>query len=121
MAYVEYEYYKDTFKGNLDVNAATKLLEEASDQVDRLTYGRIRARGFNNLTEYQQDMVKKAVCYQVDFINSYGDYLSTPLSGYSIGDVSLSFSQENQGAGGIMADKKTLNYLSQTGLTVRRL
>jgi len=121
IAYVDYEYYRDTYKGTLEENVAIKLLEEASDQVDRLTYGRIRARGFNNLTEYQQEMVKKAVCYQVDFINSYGDYLSTPLSGYSVGDVSLSFSQENQGAGGIMADKKTLNYLSQTGLTVRRL
>lgn len=121
IAYVDYEYYRDTFGGDLEETKAKRLLEEASDQVDRLTYGRIRARGFNNLTEYQQEMVKKAVCYQVDFINSYGDYLSTPLSGYSIGDVSLSFSQENQGAGGIMADKKTLNYLSQTGLTVRRL
>lgn len=121
IAYVDYEYYRDTYKGTLEENVAIKLLEEASDQVDRLTYGRIRARGFNNLTEYQQEMVKKAVCYQVDFINSYGDYLSTPLSGYSVGDVSLSFSQENQGAGGIMADKKALNYLSQTGLTVRRL
>lgn len=121
IAYADYEYYRDTYKGTLEENVAIKLLEEASDQVDRLTYGRIRARGFNNLTEYQQEMVKKAVCYQVDFINSYGDYLSTPLSGYSVGDVSLSFSQENQGAGGIMADKKTLNYLSQTGLTVRRL
>jgi hypothetical protein len=121
IAYVDYEYYKDTYKGTLEENVAIKLLEEASDQVDRLTYGRIRARGFNNLTEYQQEMVKKAVCYQVDFINSYGDYLSTPLSGYSVGDVSLSFSQENQGPGGVIADKKTLDYLSQTGLTVRRL
>ena len=121
MAYVDYEYYKDTYKGTLEENAATKLLEEASDQVDRLTYGRIRARGFNNLTEYQQEMIKKAVCHQAEFINNYGDYLSSPLNGFSIGDVSLSFSKENQGAGGIIADKKTLDYLAQTGLTVRRL
>lgn len=121
MAYVEYEYYKDTFKGNLDENAATKLLEEASDQVDRLTYGRIRRKGFKNLTEYQQEMIKKAVCHQAEFINNYGEYLSSPLSGFSIGDVSLSFGKENQGPGGVIADKKTLDYLSQTGLTVRRL
>jgi len=121
MAYVEYEYYKDTFKGNLDENAATKLLEEASDQVDRLTYGRIRRKGFKNLTEYQQEMIKKAVCHQAEFINNYGEYLNSPLSGFSIGDVSLSFGKENQGPGGVIADKKTLDYLSQTGLTVRRL
>lgn len=121
MAYVEYEYYKDTFKGSLDENAATKLLEEASDQVDRLTYGRIRRKGFKNLTEYQQEMIKKAVCHQAEFINNYGEYLNSPLSGFSIGDVSLSFGKENQGPGGVIADKKTLDYLSQTGLTVRRL
>lgn len=121
MAYVEYEYYKDTFKGSLDENAATKLLEEASDQVDRLTYGRIRRKGFDNLTEYQQEMIKKAVCHQAEFINNYGEYLNSPLSGFSIGDVSLSFGKENQGPGGVIADKKTLDYLAQTGLTVRRL
>lgn len=121
MAYVDYEYYKDTFKGNLDEEMATKLLEEASDQVDRLTYGRIRRKDFENLTEYQQEMIKKAVCHQAEFINNNGEYLSSPLSGFSIGDVSLSFGKENQGPGGVIADKKTLDYLSQTGLTVRRL
>lgn len=121
MAYVDINYYKETYKGSLDEDEATKLLEEASDEVDRLTYGRIRRKGFDNLTLYQQGLIKKAVCYQADFISNYGSYLSTPLGGFSIGDVSLSFNQENQGAGGIVADKKTLSYLSQTGLTSRRL
>lgn len=121
MAYADYNYYKDTYKGTLDEETAAKLLEEASDEVDKLTYGRIRKKGFENLTEYQQGLIKKAVCYQADFINTYGSYLSSPLGGFSIGDVSLSFSKENQGPGGIIADKKTLIYLSQTGLTSRRL
>lgn len=121
MAYVDYNYYKDTYRGTLDEDTAAKLLEESSDQVDRLTYGRIRKRGFDNLTEYQQEMIKKAVCYQVDFLDNYGEYLSSPLSGFSIGDVSLSFGKENQGPGGIIADKKTLDYLAQTGLATRRL
>ncbi|MBU5439494.1 hypothetical protein KQI42_15875 [Tissierella sp. MSJ-40] len=121
MAYVDYEYYKNEYKGNLDEDTATKLLEESSDQVDRLTYGRIRRKGFSNLTEYQQEMIKKAVCYQADFISNYGEYLNIPIDGYSAGGISLSFSKDNQGAGGVIADKKTLDYLSQTGLTVRRL
>ena len=121
MAYVEFEYYKDTYKGTLDEETAVKLLEESSDQIDRLTYGRIRRHGFDNLAEYQQGLIKKAVCYQADFVNAYGEYLNMPLSGFSAGDISLSFSKENQGAGGIVADKKTLDYLAQTGLTVRRL
>ncbi|WP_352420781.1 hypothetical protein [Proteiniborus sp.] len=121
MAYVDYQYYSDVYKGSLDEATALKLLEEASDEVDKLTYGRIRKKGFDNLTEYQQEMIKKAVCYQADFINKYGEYLNMPIEGYSAGGISLSFSKDNQGAGGIIADKKTLDYLSQTGLTVRRL
>lgn len=121
MAYVDYDYYKDTYRGSLDKETVLKLLEEASDEVDKLTYGRIRKKGFNNLTEYQRELIKKAVCYQADFINTYGSYLSSPLGGFSIGDVSLSFGKDNQGAGGVVADKKTLNYLRQTGLTSRRL
>lgn len=121
MAYVDYKYYKDTYKGTLDEDTVTKLLEESSDQVDRLTYGRIRKKGFDNLTEYQQELIKKSVCYQTDFINNYSEYLNMPINGYSAGGISLSFSKDNQGAGGVIADKRTLDYLSQTGLTVRRL
>lgn len=121
MAYVEYLYYKDTFKGELEEIKVTKLLEEASDEVDKMTYGRIRHKGFENLTEFQQDRIKKAVCFQAEFISTYGEYLSSPLGGFSIGDVSLSFGKDNQGPCGVMADKKTLNYLSQTGLSSRRL
>lgn len=121
MSYVDYEYYRDVFKGNLDETTVSKLLDETSDQVDRLTYGRIRKKGFDNLTEYQQEMIKKAVCHQAEFINNYGEYLSSPLDGFSIGDVNLTFSKENQGPGGIIADKKTLDCLTQTGLSTRRL
>lgn len=121
MTYVDYQYYKNEFKGSLDEAEALKLLEESSDEVDKLTYGRIRRKGFDNLTEYQQRLIKKAVCYQAEFINKYGEYLNMPISGFSAGDISLTFNKDNQGAGGVIADKKTLDYLSQTGLTVRRL
>lgn len=118
MAYVDYDYYKNTFKGSLCIESIERLLGEASDQIDRLTYGRIRRKGFENLTEFQQEMIKKAVCYQAEFLANYGDYLSSPLSGFSIGDVSLSF---NDNQVGVIADKRALDCLTQTGLTSRRL
>lgn len=121
MSYVDYEYYINEFKGELEKDLAEKLLIEASDQVDKLAYGRIRRKGFDNLTEFQKDRVSKAICYQADFINKYDEFLNMPISGYSAGDVSVSFNEENKGPGGVIADKKTLDYLSQTGLTTRRL
>lgn len=119
--YVDYEYYKDIFKGSLDEDVATKLLNEASDQIDRLTYGRIRRKGFDNMSVFQQESTKKAICHQAEFNNSYSKYLDMPIDGYSAGDISLSFSKDNRGAGGIVADKKALDYLAQTGLTSRRI
>ena len=121
ISYVDYEYYRDVFMGSLDEPTAARLLGEASDQVDRLTYGRIRRKGFDNLSEYQQEMIKKAACHQAEFLANYGEYLNMPLDGYSIGDVSLSFGTGNQGAGGVIADKRALDYLTQTGLATRRL
>lgn len=121
MSYVDYVYYRDIYKGELEEIKANKLLEEASDHIDKMTYGRIRKKGFDNLAEFQKDSVKKAICYQVDFIDKFDQFLNMPISGYSVGDISLTFSEENKGPGGVVADKKTLDYLQQTGLTSRRL
>lgn len=97
-----------------------KLLDRASDQIDALTFNRIVAIGFENLTPFQQKNVKKAVCQQSDFVYQYGDFLNMPLSGYSAGSVSLSF-KVIEGAGGIQTSEAVNNLLSATGLTSRRL
>ena len=121
MSYVDYEYYEGVFNGQLDEMTAIRLLDEASDDIDKLTYGRIRKKGFDNLTEFQQSRIKKAICYQAEFNNSYGDYINMPISGFSAGAISMSFKDENKTAVGILADTRTKDLLAQTGLTVRRL
>lgn len=121
MSYVDYEYYKNTFGGSLEETEAIRLLEESSDDVDKLTYGRIRKKGFNNLTEFQHDRIKKAICYHVEFIGKYGEYINMPITGFTAGDISMNFKKQNETAVGILADTRTIDYLSQTGLTVRRL
>ena len=120
MSYVDYEYYKKTFGGTLleESNFKNKL-ERSSDQIDSLTFNRIRAKGFNNLTEFQQDRVKKAVCIHAEFMEQYGDYISMPLNGFSAGSISISFN--TQSSNGITTTQEVLNYLNQTGLTCRRI
>ena len=44
--YVTVEYYKDTYKGNLDEADAEKALKQASRHIDTLTYNRIVDKGF---------------------------------------------------------------------------
>lgn len=121
MAYVDIEYYKKEYGGNIisDEELNSKL-SRASDQIDNLTYNRISAIGFDNLTEFQKDKVKKAVCYQADFMAQYGEYLDMPLSGYSAGSVSLSFNPK-EGGGNTKTSDEVINLLRGTGLTSRRL
>lgn len=120
MSYVDSTYYKETFGGTIlpEVSLNQKL-ERASDQVDTLTYNRINGKGFDNLTEFQKDKVQKAVCIHAEFIEQYGSYIDMPLSGFSAGSVSVSFNANK--VNGITTTQEVLNYLSQTGLTCRRI
>ena len=74
MAYVDSEYYNSYSKVISD-NIEYKL-EKASEAIDSITFNRIVGTGFSNLTEFQQDKIKKAVCMQADFIEEYGQYFS---------------------------------------------
>lgn len=120
MSYVDSTYYKETFGGTiLPEGSINQKLERASDQIDTLTYNRINGKGFNKLTEFQKDKVKKAVCIHAEFIEQYGSYIDMPLSGFSAGSTSVSFNANK--VNGITTTQEVLNYLKQTGLTCRRL
>lgn len=118
MAYADIGYYRSEYGGTAIPSEAIRThLSRASDQIDALTYNRIRGRGFDNLSCYQQECVKKAVCAQAEFNAQYGAYANMPLQSYKIGDVSLSFAAEQ--VNGVATTRDVLNYLSQAGLTSR--
>lgn len=97
-----------------------KALERASDQIDRMTYNRIVACGFDNLTPFQHTNVIKAVCQQADFDFKYGDYLTMPIAGYSAGSTSMTFKTAT-GPGGIQTTDAVIDLLRPTGLSNRGL
>ena len=66
---------------------------------------------------FSKSCIKKAVCVQADFNAQYGAYADMPLTGYKIGDVSLSFAGEK--VNGVATTREVLQYLAQTGLTCR--
>lgn len=117
MAYVDSAYYS-AFSGLITDKLDSKL-EKATDQIDSLTYNRIVGKGFDNLTPFQQDKVKKAICLHADFIEKYGEYIDMPLSGFSAGSISVNFNAQK--INGITTTQEVINYLNQTGLTCRRL
>ena len=57
MPYVDTAYYSGTYLGTLiPLRQRAKALKDASRDIDSLTYNRITAIGFDNLTEFQKNI-----------------------------------------------------------------
>ena len=65
--YADYEFYATEYKGTLPKDEAEKALKQASRHIDTLTYNRIVAIGFDNLTEYQQGVIKECACLMAEW------------------------------------------------------
>ena len=106
--------------GSLSGDELDAMLERASAQVDGLCYGRIRRAGFNNLTEFQQECIRKATCLQAEFLASYADALESPLQSYGINGVSMTFDGGKvRQQGGVTVSNEVYGLLLQTGLAHR--
>ena len=77
--YADLEYYKNTYNGTLEEADALKALNKASRHIDTLTYNRILDVGFNNLTEYQQGIIKECECLMADWETENADYINSML------------------------------------------
>ena len=121
MAYVTMaEYYASVPNVDFNEPGIPARLERASDEVDALCYGRIRKRGFENLTPFQQEKVKKAVCYHAAFLSGFGELVDSPLSSYGINGVSISFDASRMvKQGGVTTTDTVMLQLRQSGLGSR--
>lgn len=123
MAYTAYATEDDFYELLPDavVDVTETDLLQASRHVDSLTYNRIVAAGFDNLTEFQQGVIKEVVCRQALFEVENSDAISSVLSSYSINGVSMSFGSawnvfvEH----GIAMRRDVYALLQQTGLCFR--
>lgn len=124
MSYVPYatpEDYKQYGSEDIPANELEKALRRASRQIDSLTYNRIIGRGFSNMTEFQQEIVKEVCCQQAGFYYNNQDLIESALKSHSINGVSMSFgSGENvKCVNGVFIHSNTYALLAQTGLTCR--
>ena len=113
--YANLEYYQKEFKGTLLSEEGTNLLEKASHEIDDICFGRIRGKGFENLTDYQQELIRKSVCEQAEFIKKYGTFLESPVTSYSISKTSMSF--DSKKINGVHTTDSIIRLLNRTGLT----
>ena len=118
-SYATESYYLDTYEGILiPEDEIEKALKQASRHVDSLTYNRIVGRGFSNLTEFQQEIIREVVCHQAEFEYENADEIGSVLSSYSINGVSAQFgsSWNVMTDKGIAMRRDDYAFLSQTGL-----
>lgn len=122
--YVDLDYYKNTYKGNLEDTEIEKALNQASRHIDTLTYNRIVAVGFDNLSEYQQGIVKECTCLLADWEVENADYITNLLSSYSLNGASMSFNGNSataQVVNGIAISREIYSHLQKCGLCTRSL
>ena len=120
--YVDKKYYSDEFKGNkVPINEIEKYLRLAQEKIDSITFNRIVAIGFNNLTKFQQEKIKDAICYQAEYIyiNGYNNEDNRDVSSYSVLDISVSVDNSNNDK--TIAQRKNMSemaydYVHKTGL-----
>lgn len=119
--YLTFEEFMELFpESDVTAEQFQSLEERAEMQIDRLTFNRITASGFETLTDFQKDRVRRSVALQVKFINENSEVLDSVLSGYSISGVSMSFDKSRiLNIGGVVTSSEVYAALMQTGLMYR--
>ena len=116
------KYYSNEFNGNiLPKDEIEKYLKLAQEKIDSITFNRIVAIGFNNLTKFQQEKIRDAVCYQAEYIytNGYNNENNRDVSSYTVLDISVS--ADNSNSNKTIAQKENMSetaydYVHKTGL-----
>ena len=120
-AYVTSSEYTNMGYGSIPSSKVEEYLLKASRNVDTLTFNRIVAKGFDNLTEFQQEIVKQVVCEQANFLYENADAISSILDSYAINGVSMKFGSGFNVVveGGLPIQNTVYSFLKQTGLCWR--
>ncbi len=115
--YATVEEYKKNYSDIPDENIE-KSLKKASRHIDTLTFNRIQGIGFDNLTEFQKEIIKEVCCELANFEYENEDVITSVLNSYSINGVSMSFgdSWNIKVLKGVAIPTELYETLSQTGL-----
>ena len=99
-------------------NNFEQLAYKASRNIDILTYNRIYATGFENLTEFQRETIIECCCEMIQFYDDNVDMLDSVLNSYSINGVSMQFNTNLNVCikNGCVLRKNTYEKLMSTGL-----
>lgn len=119
--YADENYFLNEFKGDISEGAdLSRLLKSAEAKVDELTFNRIRAIGFENLSEFQKRCIIDAVCHIAEYYDKNGEDESSVQS-YTILGVSVTSAQLSTEASRLHISPVAASLLKQSGLMARGL
>lgn len=104
-----------------DLDAA---MYDASRHIDSLTFNRIIGRGYDNLTEFQREILAQVCLKQAEFEYENKSLIDSVVSSYSLNGVSMGFDAKGWNVhveNGIVMQGSTYELLKQTGLCCRSL
>lgn len=112
----------DEYTGSIPPDKLKNCLRKACRAIDGFTFNRIVKTGFENLTEFQQELIIEAVRLHADFTYDNAELLNSPLSSYSISGISMSFDRSKiVTVNGVTTTSEAYGLLMQTGLCYRGL
>ena len=113
-------YYRpEDYHGTvIDANELEKTLRTASRNIDTVTFNRIVAKGFENLTEFQQEIIRESCLRLAEFVYENKADLESITGGYSINGVSVSYGNAPGMAyvNGVTMPADIYDLIAQTGL-----
>lgn len=113
------ELYPDT---DVQEDDFESIERKAESDIDNLTFNRITSQGFDNLSEFQKNLVRQAMAKHIVFVRQNGELLDNVLSSYSISGVSMSFDKSKiVEIANVSTSKGVYGLLVQTGLCYKGL
>lgn len=120
MGVVDYTFYNTVYGGtDADQTSFPALCARACDIIGAVTHW-VDETVISKLPALHQNLYKKAICAQVDFlsINGIDSINETATAGYTVGKVTV-HGKASTGAGGALHESispMAIAYLEQTGL-----
>lgn len=117
-------YFLGEYKGTIPVDEVQEQLYLASRHIDSLTFNRIINRGYDNLTDFQKEILSGVCKAQAEFEYENSDLINSILSSYSINGVSMNLGGASWNMikqNGVIMQRSNYELLKQTGLCCRSL
>lgn len=126
MSYVTFDYYTDTFLGELvDGADFLSLCLRAEEIVEAMTMYQLTPMTFPAMPENVQDLIRKAVCAQIEYLDANGGSdldNGVGLQSAALGKFSFSAGAGTSGSGSAAQSvyaPRAQRYLYPTGLLYR--